>query len=662
MRSEGLQAVQLALQELHNVYRKRALALLVDEATSEVAAAGADSELRAQRFAAGTPAAASLTAGIQVFREAISHDISAAPPVKSTFEDVVRERLSSYGDDAAVLLGLTQDDHDRIATVQKRTSAEGTEDVSAVRGGLDTTRTQQQEREQQQEQMKEREQEEEEMSQFCRDDEQPLAWKASLLTRGAQTSTVEATVLAASDDGKPFPFGELVVGDDAFYPLSVFRASPEQPALPFPHNLLVSSNYFRPSWAGLGDRRLKNISLVLEWRAAGASDAQRYLAVLSLTEAETVRRAIHTGEYGVHDASGLQVERRPLEACLALRTLSGHRVDAKPSYTECPPDQLASWLQCLRFFHGEMFYSDADLRALMSCLAAAPHAERERFFSEGLRRRRRERREWGDAPVARVFVDESRWAELRPRALLEKARVNLQANFSFVRKQRKDAARLEEVLAICSKVAATSVSKGSTAGSDPAAQAEAQLAEILASVERYPGDAKMAFERFDEDGDGRISRPELAKMLKALGVQAGAVEVAEVMRIAKHGGDGAELSCEEFSVCFRETEAEVDVEAIADAADHCGRGPWLCENPRCSAWNNPDLFNMPDAPICVYCKEQPRPDLLATGVLQAAGPPRGFWNCSACTLTNPDSLSFCDICGTARGAVHVREGEDMNFE
>ena len=39
----------------------------------------------------------------------------------------------------------------------------------------------------------------------------------------------------------------------------------EQPRLVFPERLLLSDNFFRPRWVGLGDRRLKNVCIVLEW-------------------------------------------------------------------------------------------------------------------------------------------------------------------------------------------------------------------------------------------------------------------------------------------------------------------------------------------------------------------------------------------------------------
>ena len=103
-------------------------------------------------------------------------------------------------------------------------------------------------------------------------------------------------MLEARETGKEFPFSALIVGDDAFYPLALFQMSMSQQPLPFPRTILLSSNYFRPSWAGLGDRRLKNITLVLDWQP---SEGHRYVLVPSLAEAETIRRLIHAGEFGV---------------------------------------------------------------------------------------------------------------------------------------------------------------------------------------------------------------------------------------------------------------------------------------------------------------------------------------------------------------------------
>ena len=36
--------------------------------------------------------------------------------------------------------------------------------------------------------------------------------------------------------------------------------------------MLLSDNFFRPQWCGIGDRRLKNVSLILEWIPEAVKD------------------------------------------------------------------------------------------------------------------------------------------------------------------------------------------------------------------------------------------------------------------------------------------------------------------------------------------------------------------------------------------------------
>merc|ERR1719261_1570052 len=94
------------------------------------------------------------------------------------------------------------------------------------------------ENEQEEEAEEEAEEEEQKMSAFSRDDEQHNPWAVNLLCHS--------------------PSGEIGGDkDEAFYFFSNFQARPEQPRLTFPSNLLLSDNFFRPRWCGLGDRRLK---------------------------------------------------------------------------------------------------------------------------------------------------------------------------------------------------------------------------------------------------------------------------------------------------------------------------------------------------------------------------------------------------------------------
>lgn len=104
-----------------------------------------------------------------------------------------------------------------------------------------------QEQEAQEEAEEEAEQEEERESRYSREDEQPNPWPVVLL--GQQPS--------------------LKRGEEAFYPFCEFHVRKEQPILPFPPNLLLTDNFFRPSWISTGDRRLKNVTFILVWFPEG---------------------------------------------------------------------------------------------------------------------------------------------------------------------------------------------------------------------------------------------------------------------------------------------------------------------------------------------------------------------------------------------------------
>ena len=97
---------------------------------------------------------------------------------------------------------------------------------------------------QEEEQEEEAEEEEQKVSAFTRDDEHHNPWATKVLTTR--------------------PCG--VLGDEPFYPLSQLQVRAEQPLLPFPDTLWLSDNFFKTRWRGLGDRKLKNVAIVLEWQ------------------------------------------------------------------------------------------------------------------------------------------------------------------------------------------------------------------------------------------------------------------------------------------------------------------------------------------------------------------------------------------------------------
>jgi len=98
------------------------------------------------------------------------------------------------------------------------------------------------------------------------------------------------------------------------------------------------------------------------------------------------RRAVH-GRHKAFAASSL-----------ALRSVDagGTLVDATDGFLESPPasdGQVAPLddVLFLRFFNCEMYYTDSEIAGLERALARCPLTDRERFFGNSLRVRRRER-------------------------------------------------------------------------------------------------------------------------------------------------------------------------------------------------------------------------------------------------------------------------------
>eukprot|EP00965_Chrysotila_dentata_P066841 2212628-Pleurochrysis_carterae.AAC.1 len=103
---------------------------------------------------------------------------------------------------------------------------------------------------------------------YQRDGEEPKRWAfKSLCERG------EAGQLSPLADG-------------TFYPASQFRL-PSRSALPFPPYLHISRNHFNLDW--LGERRLKNAVMVLEWTPSAAAVAAAPAETSSLTEEQRQR-------------------------------------------------------------------------------------------------------------------------------------------------------------------------------------------------------------------------------------------------------------------------------------------------------------------------------------------------------------------------------------
>lgn len=119
----------------------------------------------------------------------------------------------------------------------------------------------------------------------------------------------------------------------------------------------------------------------------------RYLLAVSLEEAEGVRALLH----------GLQALEQPLGAALALR----HGEELFEASAGCAADesdqQALAARQCFRLFDCEVNFTPREVTATLRAVQENLPETRVRWFEAVRACRRRERRDWRAAPVARVF-------------------------------------------------------------------------------------------------------------------------------------------------------------------------------------------------------------------------------------------------------------------
>ncbi|KAL4123646.1 hypothetical protein PRIC2_009497 [Phytophthora ramorum] len=412
MRMESMQLVQLSLQELHNTWRRRALHSLLDEIA---AATSNDASLssRLRRFVGreDDTVKAWLRKCIAIFRVEISYTVDAAVPMKKQLSDVIGKLIETHED-----FLKTSEETTRVTAVKQRlahSSGSLAEDGSE-QGDLRLTAevVHENEAEAEEEAEEEAEQEEQKMSAFTR------------IGAGSTGDEEMKTAIQQHQEEET----------NVFYPFSQFQAHAECPQIAFPPELLMSGNFFRRRWVGLGERRVKNVGLILEWspllhqeamktvvqqlfmtfmaaEASGGGSANEiavkalqaaaemvttspdavsstvkdavavttskmpvYLATLSLAEGETIRRMIHK-KHPVFQVSQVQ-----------LRTSEGELVESSSFFaswaskstattlTDVAPRQrsIAVGVQCLRFFNNEMYYFPQELELLLDGLATVP--------------------------------------------------------------------------------------------------------------------------------------------------------------------------------------------------------------------------------------------------------------------------------------------------
>ena len=142
---------------------------------------------------------------------------------------------------------------------------------------------------------------------------------------------------------------------------------------------------------------LKNLILGPTFRQVHGG---RYTVVLSLAEAETVRRIIHLRQ----DVGGFAIDGH--RTSLALRSLlsDGGILDTSRGFETPPVFQAGLTAQALRYFDGEMFFTPTQMKLLLAGVQSSPTHLRQVYFETINGCRRRSSQRWREAPIGKVFL------------------------------------------------------------------------------------------------------------------------------------------------------------------------------------------------------------------------------------------------------------------
>lgn len=141
---------------------------------------------------------------------------------------------------------------------------------------------------------------------------------------------------------------------------------------------------------------------------AGSDEGHRYLVLVTLAEAETLRWLARSSS---SSSSPLR------DVGFALRSLGGRPLEASAGFVR-GEEKIDRLLSLVRLFNCEMFFTKVELETLEAQLHEVPLHLRQNWFEELLRlRRRRARFLWLDTPVAKLFTPQEEWKSLRAQSL-----------------------------------------------------------------------------------------------------------------------------------------------------------------------------------------------------------------------------------------------------
>jgi hypothetical protein len=211
-------------------------------------------------------------------------------------------------------------------------------------------------------------------------------------------------------------------GQLVFYPLREFSLHKNNDGkLPYPPNICVSEGYAPFIHASAGNRRLKNVCVLMQWLPEVAeSDEEPVTVIISLAEAETLRYLINrkpllrsrvalwsTDPQTLGVAITAPLFKQSKQSAIGRRTPALIRCDSVDPSVAGKQKILDIAVQFARYFNGCMYFDDTGLLMLLSELQQIDKASRLKLFNETLNCRLRDQSLTTNTPVDHVFQQDS---------------------------------------------------------------------------------------------------------------------------------------------------------------------------------------------------------------------------------------------------------------
>jgi len=494
------------------------------------------------------------------------------------------------------------------------------------------------------------------VSAFSLDDEQSNPWAAQLLGKVPSCR---------------------VNTDEAFYRFADFRVRTDQRTIAFPGNLLLSDNFFRPRWAGLGDRRLKNVGLVLEWvPEANKDQIRRDFATLVKQYTTGCRRAggCTTSDCASNPAfTAVAPKAAVVKALQAIKDASATEVNirtcphmpataAGPEPADKKEKKLDRFFAAVSLAEGEtirrivhsqhsvlkkagvalrdcegnlldrsrLFFVDSDAKtaaagAVSPTTPAPPTPTPTPSSPTDI---------VATAPIAvqclRYFNCEMYYTNPELDWLMDGLQlVPVQDRISFFTECLRLRKRERNIWID------TPLAKVFTAREEwHMLQSRALIYQVNSAIRSKRNlDVRGVFARFDQDGDGSLSCEELQRALDSMKLGFAPRDITDITRLADQSNTG-KVALTDFVKIFNIPEFVFKPKS-AKPAEELANMTWTCQG--CTFVNS--VFES----TCAVC------EMGWTGKREV---PPGKWMCSGelggCTFFNPNNQFYCEICNRAR--------------